>query len=81
MVKVTKTRACQFCGRRILLRRQMVWNWKHYRDTGKWIQTPTGPYPCPDATIIVHENHCARDMMYEQYGTLNPLEKWSKART
>lgn len=78
---MTKTRACQFCGRRFTLRRAMVWDWKHFRTTGKWIKTPTGPLPCPDVTILTHENHCARDLIYEQYGALNPLEKWVKTRT
>lgn len=76
-----KTRACNFCGLRFTLRREMVWNWRHFSQTGKWIQTPTGPYPSPEAFIQQHENHCARDLIYEQYGTLNPLQKWSKSRT
>ena len=76
-----RTRKCNFCGLRIEVKRTLVWNWKHFSDTGKWIQTHTGPFPDPNVVIQMHENHCARDMMFEHYGTLNPLENWSKSRT
>lgn len=77
-----RTRACLFCGKGVLLRRQAVW--RYNPEAGRVLKTYTGPFPDREERekiLALHEVDCRNRMFVRHYGARYPLEIWGVSRT